>query len=720
MTISCNSVPRSTRSPRSPAVSWARRSIAAVLLFGSITAPIALTPDLAAASPPVPTVTLDWVNVIPQGVIKGSTPIVVTANGSPAVVVGDSAGYLTAYSIGTGTELWNVATNADVYTSCSGTGNGIVSPLSQVTPSGSDSTVYVDIAGAPPGSTSTVPDVEGFNADNGNQVSASNSSLPQTGNCGVTGAGTPGWSGPALAQVGGGWIVMMGSTRGDSEWGIPVTSGSASLNCPSNSAALYCFLNSDTSLSTPAIGQFPESDSPEVIETSDQTYNGSDQYDFDGGHLRILATSGATSSSAGNEIGNANLSQPTTDETSSSFDSSPAVASFGGPPLVIFGDGTRWTENVSHSLHAYDSACFSRWNTGLAGYSEFSPSVADVTTSSTPAVIEEVPNDGYDSNVTNNGISSGTPIVYVLNGATGAVEGWTPLTSGSGSCSLDMYKSSQSVVTADLSGSGYQDLVAPAGTCGVAILDGTAAANGTSSNNYETSGAQVATVDPSCTINGTGYPMTVNNTPVLTAGSSGTVYLTLAGWATNGSTDVGCVATYSITAPSGSTASLGTGDWPEFMQNPQLTGFFSTSFSEADVFGPDTTLNAPSTVYSGNGTYRAVMQSDGNFVEYKGTTVCWATGTSNHSGAYIFMQHDGNLVLYSSTGSVLWSTSTGGDKVSSAATAVMQNDAYFAVYPGFPEASTLAQALYPNGYMINGSPPTGYESYPSYQNKGTC
>ncbi|MGW7817345.1 hypothetical protein ACWGLF_04255, partial [Streptomyces puniciscabiei] len=53
------------------------------------------------------------------------------------------------------------------------------------------------------------------------------------------------------------------------------------------------------------------------------------------------------------------------------------------------------------------------------------------------------------------------------------------------------------------------------------------------------------------------------------------------------------------------------------------------------------------------------------------------SGTSGHSGAYAYMQTDGNLVVYSSTGTALWSTHTNGH---SGAYAVMQNDGNFVVY----------------------------------------
>jgi len=55
--------------------------------------------------------------------------------------------------------------------------------------------------------------------------------------------------------------------------------------------------------------------------------------------------------------------------------------------------------------------------------------------------------------------------------------------------------------------------------------------------------------------------------------------------------------------------------------------------------------------------YWAVMQGDGNFVLYASDTnitARWATNTYGHSGAYLSVQNDGNMVVYIGT-SPLWS-----------------------------------------------------------------
>jgi hypothetical protein len=54
----------------------------------------------------------------------------------------------------------------------------------------------------------------------------------------------------------------------------------------------------------------------------------------------------------------------------------------------------------------------------------------------------------------------------------------------------------------------------------------------------------------------------------------------------------------------------------------------------------------------------ATMQGDGNFVQYVPTTNVWASNTANHSGAYLALQNDGNLVVYNTNRTPLWASNT--------------------------------------------------------------
>jgi len=59
------------------------------------------------------------------------------------------------------------------------------------------------------------------------------------------------------------------------------------------------------------------------------------------------------------------------------------------------------------------------------------------------------------------------------------------------------------------------------------------------------------------------------------------------------------------------------------------------------------------------GTYRLIMQLDGNLVYYSPAGhPLWASRTSGH-GNYFAVQDDGNLVVYSGTGHPLWASGSG-------------------------------------------------------------
>lgn len=94
-------------------------------------------------------------------------------------------------------------------------------------------------------------------------------------------------------------------------------------------------------------------------------------------------------------------------------------------------------------------------------------------------------------------------------------------------------------------------------------------------------------------------------------------------------------------------------------------------------------LAAGQSLVSPNRGYRAVMQSDGNFVVYRANgSPVWSSGTWGRGGTSITMQRDGNLVLYGSRGAV-WASNTTpnrGDEL------VMQNDSNLVIYNGYDQA----------------------------------
>lgn len=53
---------------------------------------------------------------------------------------------------------------------------------------------------------------------------------------------------------------------------------------------------------------------------------------------------------------------------------------------------------------------------------------------------------------------------------------------------------------------------------------------------------------------------------------------------------------------------------------------------------------------------RLIMQSDGNLVIYNNRTPIWASNTSGSNGLYIIMKNNGKLVIYTANNRVVWST----------------------------------------------------------------
>ncbi|MEX1140719.1 MAG: peptidoglycan DD-metalloendopeptidase family protein, partial [Thermoleophilaceae bacterium] len=90
-------------------------------------------------------------------------------------------------------------------------------------------------------------------------------------------------------------------------------------------------------------------------------------------------------------------------------------------------------------------------------------------------------------------------------------------------------------------------------------------------------------------------------------------------------------------------------------------------------------LRAGELIRSASGRFRAVMQGDGNFVVYDGSTALWSSRTNGHPGSRVVMQGDGNLVVYSKGGRALWSSRTNGHPGSRV---VMQSDGNLVVYRG--------------------------------------
>jgi O-glycosyl hydrolase len=89
---------------------------------------------------------------------------------------------------------------------------------------------------------------------------------------------------------------------------------------------------------------------------------------------------------------------------------------------------------------------------------------------------------------------------------------------------------------------------------------------------------------------------------------------------------------------------------------PNLQNVWATC--GGDQIGVNGTLEVSTKLTAGS--YTLVLQSDGNLVEYNGSTVIWASNTQGSNSVELKLQTDGNLVLYNTVGQPTWSTNTQG------------------------------------------------------------
>ena len=82
-------------------------------------------------------------------------------------------------------------------------------------------------------------------------------------------------------------------------------------------------------------------------------------------------------------------------------------------------------------------------------------------------------------------------------------------------------------------------------------------------------------------------------------------------------------------------------------------------------------------IYSPDGRYATIMQSDGNLVTYGPGGVRWNTGTAGKGGVLVAFQGDGNVVMYTSSFKAVWASNS---RSSRAGQLVTQNDGNFVAY----------------------------------------
>ncbi|MGH9081038.1 MAG: hypothetical protein ACRDYE_13390, partial [Acidimicrobiales bacterium] len=235
------------------------------------------------------------------------------------------------------------------------------------------------------------------------------------------------------------------------------------------------FFNSDSTHSTAALADLYGTGQNEIIVGGDQTTGeGQGQQYTDGGHLRIL-------SGTGNQICRADTDQV--------VDSSPAVGGFlpGGATGAVVGTGGFFAgASDTDTVRAYNNLCQLVWSTHVDGSTFSSPALSDVLGNGSLQVVE-----GTDQG------AGGSGSVWVLDAATGRTD-WEAANIG---------RVIGSVVTADLTGGGYDDVIVPT-IAGTRIFDGR-------------SGAEIADLSPS---------LGMQNAPLVTNDPNGSIGITLAGY----------------------------------------------------------------------------------------------------------------------------------------------------------------------------------------------
>lgn len=87
-------------------------------------------------------------------------------------------------------------------------------------------------------------------------------------------------------------------------------------------------------------------------------------------------------------------------------------------------------------------------------------------------------------------------------------------------------------------------------------------------------------------------------------------------------------------------------------------------------------LYAGQSIWSADGRFQLIMQTDGNLVLYGPDGYMWATGTNGGSDRWMVMQSDGNLVVYNGANQALWHTGT----QHAGARLVLQNDGNLVIF----------------------------------------
>jgi hypothetical protein len=613
------------------------RPVRALAPLGILATVVAISvlglPPIAGEAAPTPLVlTQTWIqdlNDAPCGVAMAS-PVEATLDGSgPSVEVGDRQGDIYAFHIGgavngapTSPSGWTTGTGASL-----GVGQGCgISGSDGATPAnGVDG---VTVAGNPAiDSTASVATTS--NGTSELYFGAGNAADPVEGGYFAYGAGANLlWNqvvenpasdnqsdggvaaSPAIGSGPGGSFVTAGSL-GQEMYTLNASNGTSDAGWP--------FFSADSIFSSAAVGDLYGTGQDEIVVGGASTAGFAlGSHYQSGGHLRILNSHGGLICSA---------------NTNEEIDSSPAVGPIlaGGAMGIATGTGSYYAgAGDEDTVKVFDTQCNQLWSDTLDGTTAGSPALADINGNGL-AVIEG---------------TSGSS-VWALNAATGATI-WRQSVIG---------QVLGSVTTADLTGQGYQDVIVPT-TAGLEILDGTTGAEVAEVDNGNTADNTAAGVCGQCIF---GF----QNAPLVTDDPDGSIGITVAGYfalAGSASGDVqGMVQHFTVRGSNGALADQA-GGWPQFRQNPGLTGFTGTPSS----------LLAGCQIPPAASTGYLTVASDGGIFAFGGQQFCGSTGslTLNQPvvgmaevpdrGGYWLVASDGGIFAF---GAAQFLGSTGGIKL---------------------------------------------------------
>ena len=473
-----------------------------------------------------------------------SSPIVADLDGQPSVVVGDRRGFVYAYHLASG----------------SSTGTAVAGWPSTDESGPIDSTPSIEPIG---NGRSNVLVGSGNDADptsGGYQAYGPSGGLvwftpvvnPPTDNVPDVGV----QAGLSLGSLQSGGPDVVAGSLGQVSYALNANSGARLTGWP--------FFNSDSTHSTAALADLYGTGRNEIIVGGDQTAGvAQGQHYTSGGHLRIL-------SATGDQICRADTNQV--------VDSSPAVGGFlpGGATGIVVGTGAYFASaSDSDTVKAYNGLCQLKWSQRLDGSTFSSPVLSDVMGNGSLQVVE-----GTDQGTGNSGS------VWVLNAATGQ-KIWED---------GDIGRVIGSVVTANLAGSNYDDVIVP-------TIAGTLVLNGQN-------GAEIADLSPL---------LGLQNSPLVTQDPNGTIGITLAGYTASALSPqgVGEIDHYEIGGSNGALA-IGPGSWPMFHHDPQLTG----NAGGTTPIGSIPACSVPAAAFTG---YR-LAASDGGIFSFGGAPFCGSTG----------------------------------------------------------------------------------------------